>query len=95
VTSDFIKPGVVAGVKLGDPIAESRLMMDWEILTFLNGLPVRKDFMRQPSQPSEDLNYYRKSIDQALSAITSRLNSLDLGFRAPEAEVIAALFPSQ
>ncbi|MCL5124316.1 MAG: hypothetical protein M1511_07445 [Deltaproteobacteria bacterium] len=93
VTSDFVKPAVVAGVKIGEPVEESKLMMDWEILTFLNGLPVRKDFMRQPSQPSEDLNCYRKSIDQARSVIMSQLDTLDLGFRAPEAQVIAALFP--
>lgn len=95
VTSDFIKPAVVAGVKIGDPVEESKLMMDWEILAFLNGLPVRKEFMRQPSQAPRDVNYYRTAIDRALSAITSRLDSLDLGFRAPEVEVVAALFPTK
>ena len=95
VTSDFIKPGVVAGVKLGDSTEEPGLMMDWEILNLLNGFPVKKEFMRQPSQPPGDPNHFRKAIDDAFSAIMRGVDKLDLGFMVPEAEVIAALFPTK
>ncbi len=94
ITSDFIKPAVVAAVQMEDLEETSTLMMDWEVLNFLNGLPFRKEFMRQPSQSGRDTNYYKTAMDSALSIITSRLDSLDLGFLAPEVEVIAALFPS-
>jgi superfamily II DNA or RNA helicase len=93
ITSDFIKPAVVAAVQMEDLEETSTLMMDWEVLNFLNGLPFRKEFMRQPSQSGGDTNYYKTAMDSAFSIITSRLDKLDLGFRAPEAEVIAALFP--
>ncbi|MGO9736169.1 MAG: DEAD/DEAH box helicase [Desulfomonilaceae bacterium] len=95
VTSDLIKPAVTVAVRLGNEDRESSLMLDWEVLKYLNELPLRKELMRQNSQPETEPDSYRLALDSALSTIKSRMNSLDLGFRAPEAEAIAALFPTK
>jgi superfamily II DNA or RNA helicase len=95
VTSDFIKPSITIGVSVGSDEKDSPLVMDWEVLKYLNDLPLRKEFMKQNSQPELEPNSYRLVMDSALSTVKSRMDSLDLGFRAPEPEFLAALFPSQ
>ncbi|MDM8515658.1 SNF2-related protein [Desulfobacterales bacterium HSG16] len=91
VTEGAFKPDVIVAVKIQSE-DNFEMMRDWELLKYLNKLPVRKDVMRDKSRKPEDV---QEEINRANSFLSKNLKKLDLDFRVPDIEVLSILWPGK
>ena len=93
VTSHSIRPPVVAAIKINPETSETSVLLDWQLLQFLNGLPLRKDFMRIPPNQTHEVKLSLSLIETARIKLKSCIEAMKLGFLVPQVEFLAALFP--
>jgi len=92
VTDGPAKSDMVVGLKIKNA-DETELVRDWELLKYLNMLPLRKDFMRENSQQPQEIEVIRKNIDRTTEILRTRLDNLSLDFRVPDIELLSVLWP--
>lgn len=84
----------IAAVEVGEGSSGDIVLRDWELLTRLNGLPLRRQLMRDASTPGADTAAVAIAIQQAEKTLLTQLDSLDLDVRHPDVECLGALWPS-
>jgi len=90
--TDPVKPDVIVGVKVQEMEGE-KMLKDWQLLKYLNTLPLRRNFMRENSLSPEDMEKARTALSESEAFLKKRLDDLKLGFRVPDIEILAVLWP--
>ena len=69
------------------------LLRDWELLKVLNALIGARGLRIKNSAPPEELNAVLESVNLGVVTVQSQFRSLDLPFKIPDIEPIAAFWP--
>jgi ERCC4-related helicase len=90
--SEKPKPRLVVGLQPQGG-SEFTLLQDWELLLWLNQLPVRRSNMKEASASSSDIIGLTEIVQAAERFLAPRLKDLDSSLRYPYAELSGLLVP--
>lgn len=83
---------IVAGVRQ-DPVgSRAELILDWELLRFLNSIPRGRQALQDAAVP-ELRDIVISTVESSRKAIERESPKLDHGFRLPQYELMAVLWP--
>lgn len=91
VTDGTVKPPILIGVVLNSNGSAADVLADWKVLKLLNGLPLRKELMRDASAAA-DASTVQEAIDCAQETVSKRYAEFAPNFRVPECQAIATLW---
>lgn len=86
-------PRVIIGYRPANGNEPEEILKDWELLLFLNKLPLRKEAFREQNQPGVNKDSVIQLIKLGRSYISNNITKLTPEFRIPEIEFIGMLLP--
>jgi superfamily II DNA or RNA helicase len=89
--TDPAKPDVIVGIRIQDT-DKGDMLKDWELLKYLNTLPLRNRDLQEKSQQPENTEKVKLLINRAENLLKQRLSDLELDFRVPDIEITAVLW---
>lgn len=94
-TSERRRSRIVAAVQLDGSDEGPSLVLDWQLIKLLNGLPLRKAAMREPSPQLGDTAEIRSIVASATSYIEANLHALHHLFDRPYVEIATIMLPDR
>ena len=93
VTDGVTRPSLIIGVEIDmDMLAVKKILRDWELLKILNGLPIRKTVMTEPSGKPKNYEKAPVVLELAKDAVKEFMGSENLDFKIPDSYFIGMLW---